>query len=210
MYVCNPHAHATGRYEGIDRDAFSEIYMQEPQFWTIHLSCVKHSWELKEVIFKICSKMWWVMFHRTECKCRLCQQVFNSISGLCFLLYILYLRAIKSNEMMWGDHAAHVWGKRSIYSVSFGRYEGKRLIERLKLTCQNKIKVGFTEIGLGCEDYSHLTPDSEKWLFFRTLINLRIPWNFENVLTSLKSICPFKKDHAHIRGFCFAWAIENI
>jgi hypothetical protein len=91
--------------------------------------------------------------------------------------------------MRWAGHVARVGEGRGVYRVLVGRPEGKRPLGRTRRRWQDNIKMDLREVGCRGMNWIQLTQDSNRW---RTLVNavmnLRVPQNAGNFLTSCKPV----------------------
>ena len=83
-----------------------------------------------------------------------------------------------------------VWARRgSVYRVLVGKPEGKRPLGRPRRRWVDNIRTDLQEVGCGYMDWIGLAQDRNRW---RTLVsavmNLRVPWNAGNFLTSCKPV----------------------
>jgi hypothetical protein len=67
-------------------------------------------------------------------------------------LYALYslpniIQMIKSRRMRWVGHVAHMGERKGAYRVLVGKPEGRRQLERQRLTLENNIKMDFQGVG---------------------------------------------------------------
>ena len=92
---------------------------------------------------------------------------------------------LKSRRMRWAGHVARMGEERGVYRVLVGKPEGKRPRRRWV----DNIMMDFQEVGCGYMDWIGLAQDRDSW---RTLVsavmNLRVPWNSGNFLTSCKPV----------------------
>jgi len=99
------------------------------------------------------------------------------------------LRVIKSRRMRWARHVAHMGEERVVYRVLVGQPEGKRPMGRHRRRWVDNIRTDLQEMGCGYLDWTGLAQDRDRW---RTLVsavmNLRVPWNAGNFLTSCKRV----------------------
>jgi hypothetical protein len=63
---------------------------------------------------------------------------------------------IKSRRMRWVGHVAGMGVMRNAHRIFFGKPEGKRPAEKLRLLCEDNIKTNLTEVGLECMDWTRL------------------------------------------------------
>ena len=99
------------------------------------------------------------------------------------------MRVIKSRRMRWAGHVARMGEERGVYRVLVGKPEGKRPLGRPRRRWVDNIRMDLQEVGCGYIDWIGLAQDRESW---RTLVsavmNLRVPWNAGNFLTSCKPV----------------------
>ena len=94
---------------------------------------------------------------------------------------------IEKNEMGWacGEYG---WGE-GVYRVLAGKPEGKRPLGRPRRRWVDNIRMDLQEVVCGYRDWIGLAQDRDRW---RTLVsavmNLRVPWNTGNFLTSCKPV----------------------
>ena len=86
----------------------------------------------------------------------------------------------------WVCSSNHFW---NFSKVLLGKPEGRRLLGRPRRRWVDNIRMDLQEVGCGYMDWIGLTQDRDRW---RTLVsavmNLRVPWNTENFLTSCKPV----------------------
>ena len=94
---------------------------------------------------------------------------------------------IEKNEMGWAC-GAYGWGE-GVYRVLLGKPEGRSRLGRPRRRWVDNIRMDLQEVGCGYMDWIGLAQDGERW---RTLVsavmNLRVPWNAGNFLTSCKPV----------------------
>ena len=99
------------------------------------------------------------------------------------------VRVIKSRRMRWAGHVARMGEERGVYRVLVGKPEGRRPLGRPRRRWVNNIRMDLQELGCGYMDWIGLAQDRDGW---RTLVsavmNLRVPWNAGNFLTSCKPV----------------------
>ena len=85
-------------------------------------------------------------------------------------------------------YGAYEWGE-GVYSVLVGKPEGKRPVGRPRRRWVDNIRMDLQEVGCGYMYWIELAQDRDRW---RTLVsavmNLRVPWNVGNFLTSCKPV----------------------
>jgi hypothetical protein len=78
---------------------------------------------------------------------------------------------------------------RGVYRVLVGKPEGKRLLRRLRRRWEDNIRMDLQEVGWGCEDWIGLAQDRDRWwALVSAVMNLRVPLNAGNFLTSCKPV----------------------
>ena len=105
-----------------------------------------------------------------------------------FLVLWGFCKNIKHDFMGWACGACG-WGGGGLCRVLVGKPEGKRPLGRPRRRWMDNIRMDLQEVGCGCMDWIGLAQDRDRW---RTLVsavmNLRVPWNAGNFLTSCKSV----------------------
>ena len=83
---------------------------------------------------------------------------------------------------------AYGWGE-GLYRVLLGKPEGRRPLGRPRRRWVDNIRMDLQEVGCGYMDWIGRAQDRDRW---RTLVsavmNLRVPWNAGNFLTSCKPV----------------------
>ena len=99
------------------------------------------------------------------------------------------VRVIKSRRMRWAGHVARMGEEKEVYRVLVGKPEGKRPLVRRRRRWVDNIRMVLQEVGCGYMDWIGLAQDRDRW---RTLVsavmNLRVPFNAGNFLTSCKTV----------------------
>ena len=99
------------------------------------------------------------------------------------------VRVIKSRRMRWARHVARMGEEKGVYRVLVGKPEGRRPLGRPRLRWVDNIRMDLQEVGCGYMDWIRLVQDRDRW---RTLVsavmNLLVPWNVGNFLTSCKPV----------------------
>ena len=99
------------------------------------------------------------------------------------------VRVIKSRRMRWAGHVARMGEERVVYRVLVGKPEGRRPLGRPRRRWADNIRMDLHEVGCGHMDWIGLGQDRDRW---RTLVsavmNLRVPWNAGNFLTSCNAV----------------------
>ena len=105
-----------------------------------------------------------------------------------FVLLTQYCAGDKiENEIGWAC-GAYGWGE-GVYRVLVGKPEGKSPLGRPRRRWVDNIRMDLHEVGCRYMDWIERAQDRDRW---RTLVsavmNLRVPWNAGNFLTSCKSV----------------------
>ena len=96
---------------------------------------------------------------------------------------------IKSRRMRWAGHVARMGEERGVYRVLVGKPEGKRPLGRPRRRCVDSIRMDLQEVGCGYGDWIGLAQDRDRWwTLVSAAMNLRVPKNAGNLLTSCKPV----------------------
>jgi hypothetical protein len=80
-------------------------------------------------------------------------------------------------------------GGRVVYRVLVGKPEGKRPLGRTRRRWEDNIRMDHQEVGSWCEDWIGLAQDMDRWrALVSAVMNLRVPQNVRNFLTSCKLV----------------------
>ena len=83
----------------------------------------------------------------------------------------------------------HIWGRRGAYRVLVGKPEGKKPLGRPRRRWVDNIRMDLQEVGYGYMDWIRLAQDRDRWRrLVSAVMNLRVPWNAGNFLTSCKPV----------------------
>jgi hypothetical protein len=75
--------------------------------------------------------------------------------------------------------------RRVMYGVLVRKHEGKRPFGRPRRRWEYNIKMDLQEVGVGCGDWMVLAQDRDRWwALVKAVMNLRVPSNAGNFLTS--------------------------
>ena len=99
------------------------------------------------------------------------------------------VRVKKSIRMRWAGHVARMGERRGVYRVLVGKPEGKMPLGRPSRRWQDNIKMDLQEVGCEGIEKIDLAQDRDKWRALENeVMNLRVPYNAENFLTSWKPV----------------------
>ena len=116
----------------------------------------------------------WRKLHNEEC---------SDLYALPNIVWVVKLR-----RMRWVGHVAHVGEGRGVHRVLVGKPEGKRPLGRPRRRWEDNIKMDLQEVGEGCGDWMELAQDRDRWrALMSTVMNLRVPKNAGNFLTSCRT-----------------------
>ena len=83
---------------------------------------------------------------------------------------------------------AHMGDGRGMHRVQVGKPEGKRPLGRPRRRWEDNIKMDIQDVGGGCGDWMKLAQDRDRWrALVITVMNLRVPKNAGNFLTSCRT-----------------------
>ena len=95
---------------------------------------------------------------------------------------------------------AYGWGEGGV-RVFLGKPEGRRPLGRPRRRWVDNIRTDLQRVGCGYMDWIGLAQDRYRW---RTLVsaimNLRVPWNADNFLTSCKPVSFSRRTLHHVVG----------
>ena len=90
--------------------------------------------------------------------------------------------------MRWAGHVARMGEERGD-RILVGKSEGKRPLGRPRGRWVDNIRMDLQEVGCGYVDWIGLAQDRDRWrTLVSTVMNLRVPWNAGNFLTSCKPV----------------------
>ena len=117
-------------------------------------------------------------------------------------------RVIKSRRMRWAGHVALMGEERGVYRVLVRKPEGKRPMGRPRRRWVDNIRMGLQEVGCGYMDWIGLAQDRDRWRTLASAVmNLRVPWNVRNFLTSCKPVSFSRRTLHHAVSMYFALMI---
>jgi len=91
--------------------------------------------------------------------------------------------------MRWAGHVEHIGEERRCIGSCRGKPEGRRPLGRPRRRWVDNITMDLQEVRCGYMDWTGLAQDRDRW---RTLVsavmNIRVPWNAGNFLTSCKPV----------------------
>jgi hypothetical protein len=100
---------------------------------------------------------------------------------------IVGVNKIEKNEMGWAC-GAYGWGE-GVYRVLVGKPEGRRPLRRPRRRWVDNIRTDLQKVGCGYIDWIGLAQDRDRWqTLVSAVMNLRVPWNAGNFLTSCKPV----------------------
>jgi len=106
------------------------------------------------------------------------------------------LRVIKWRRMRWAGHVARMGEGRDVYRILVGKPEGKRPVGRPRRRWEDNIDL--QEVGCGDIDWIDLAQDKDRWRTLVTAVmNLRVPYNVRNFLTTCKPVSFSKRTLFH-------------
>ena len=90
--------------------------------------------------------------------------------------------------MKWAGHVACMGDRRGVFSVLVWKPEGKKPLGRPRHRWEDNIKMDLQEVGCRGMDWIKLAQDMDSWrALVNTVMNLQVPYNVGNFLTSLKT-----------------------
>ena len=111
----------------------------------------------------------------------------SNIYQCLFLQFGYIMIKFEKNEMGWAC-GAYGWGV-GVYRVLVGKPEGKRTLGRPRRRWVDNVRMDLQEVGCGYMDWIGLAQDRDRWRTLASAVmNLWVPWNVENFLTSCKPV----------------------
>ena len=100
-----------------------------------------------------------------------------------------YCAGEKWSRMRWAGHVARMGEERGVYRVLLGKPEGRRPLGRPRHRWVDNIRMDLQEVGCGYMAWIGLAQDRDRWqTLVSAVMNLRVPWNAGNFLTSCKPV----------------------
>jgi len=91
--------------------------------------------------------------------------------------------------MRWAGHVACMGEERGVYMVLVGKLEGRRPLGRPRCRWVDNIRLDLQEVGCGYMDWIGLAQDRDWWwMLVSAVMNLWVPRNAGNFLTSYKPV----------------------
>ena len=116
----------------------------------------------------------------------------------------IIVQVIKSRRMRWAGHVARMGEERGVYRVLVGKPEGKRPMGRPRCRWVDNIRMDLQEVGCGYMDWIGLAQDRDRWRkLVSAVMNVRVPWNAGNFLTSCKTVSCSRRTLHH--GVSMIW-----
>ena len=114
-------------------------------------------------------------------------------------------------KYQWARHVARMGEEREVYRVLVGEQEGRRPLGRPRRRWVDNIRMDVQEVGCGYMDWIGLAQDRDSW---RTLVsaimNLRVPWNAGNFLTSCKPVSFARRTLRHgVSKYQVSWKSDK-
>jgi hypothetical protein len=92
---------------------------------------------------------------------------------------------------------------RGVYRILVGKLEGRRPLGRPRRRWENNIKMDLQEVGCGGMDWIELLQDRDRWrAIVKTVMNLQVPQNAGNFLTSCKPVSFSRRTLLHGVSMC--------
>ena len=149
-------------------------------------------------ILQFCSTHWSFVLHmilamHTDCfpvhHKNACISNGNILLSVWGTVWILCCMRCKLRRMRWAGHVARMGEERGVYRFLLGKPEGRRPLGRPRRRWVDNITMDLQEVGCGYMDWTGLAQDRDRWrTLVSELMNLRVPWNAGNFLTSLKPV----------------------
>jgi len=99
------------------------------------------------------------------------------------------VQVIKSRRMRWAGHMVHMGEEREVYRVLLRKPEGRRPLGRPRHRWVDNIRMDLQEVWCWYMDWIGLAQDRDRWwTLVSAVMNLGVPWNAGNFLTSCKPV----------------------
>jgi hypothetical protein len=136
----------------------------------------------------IFTKLYGVTFQKIDYLFKIKRYRFCNISDYVILFAMYLIMLSESRRLRWTGRIARVGERRGEYRVLVGKHEGRRPLGRPRRTWEDNIKMGLREVEWGM-DWINLAQDRDRWLaLLNTVVNLWIPYNVGNFLSSLQRV----------------------
>jgi len=100
-----------------------------------------------------------------------------------------YVRVIKLRRMRWAGHVARMGEERGMYRVLVGKPKGKRPLGRPRCRWVDNIWMDLQKVRFWYVYWIGLAQDRDRWrTFVSAVMNIRVPRNAGNFLTSCKPV----------------------
>jgi hypothetical protein len=87
--------------------------------------------------------------------------------------------------MRWAGYCITYGERRGVYKFLVGKPEGEKPLWRPKHRWEDNVKMDLQEVGCGGMDWIDLAQDRDRrWVLVNAVINLRVPQNAGDFLTS--------------------------
>jgi hypothetical protein len=97
------------------------------------------------------------------------------------------------------EHVARMGEERGAYRILVGRPEGRRPLGKPRRRWDDNIKMDIREVGGGGRNWIELAQDRDRWLaLVNAVMNLRVPWNAGNFLTSWETVSFSRRPLLHV------------
>ena len=102
---------------------------------------------------------------------------------------IKYLNKKRRKTQLSDGHVVRMGEEMGVYRVLVGKPEGKRPLGRFGRRCVDNTRMDLQEVWCGYMDWIGLAQDRDRWrTFVSAVMNIRVPWNVRNFLTSCKPV----------------------